>query len=77
MTTHTLEFLARAVSVDMSAWEVRGRLGQRYRRHVMSLEFIPVRDIVQQGCFQLDEDLREDRGGGGRVRGLVKENQLH
>lgn len=44
----------------VSAWEVRGGLGQRYGGHIMCLEFIPVRNVVQQSCLQLYQDLRED-----------------
>lgn len=46
--------------MDMSAWEVRGRLRQRYGGHVMCLEFIPVRNIVQQSRLQLNQDLSDD-----------------
>lgn len=45
--------------MDMSAWEVRGGLRQRYGGHVMCLQFIPVRSIVQQRSLQLNQDLSD------------------
>lgn len=46
--------------MDVSAREVRGRLGQRYGGHVVGLQFVPVRHVVQQSRLQLDQDLGED-----------------
>lgn len=45
--------------MDMSAWEVRGGLRQRYGGHIMCLEFIPMRNIIQQSRLQLNQDLNE------------------
>lgn len=61
--------------MDVSAWEVRGGLGQRYRGHVMCLEFIPVRNIVQQSRLQLYQDLREDSEGKGEGGRRVSERE--
>lgn len=45
--------------MDMSAWEVRGRLGQRDGGHVVCLQFVPMRNVVQQSRLQLNQDLSE------------------
>lgn len=44
--TRTLELLAGAVSVDVTAREVRRGLGQGNGGHVVRLEFVPVRGVV-------------------------------
>ena len=62
LTQRTLELLAGTVSVDVPAREVRGRLGQRYGGHVVRLEFVPVRNVVEKSRLQLDQDLTEDGG---------------
>lgn len=43
----------------MSAWEVRGRLGQRDGGHVVRLQLVPMRNVVQQSRLQLNQDLSE------------------
>lgn len=48
--------------MDRSAWEVRGGLRQRYGGHIVSLEFVPMRNVVQQSRLQLNQDLSEGRG---------------
>lgn len=47
--------------MDMPAWEVRGGLRQRYGGHIMCLEFVPMRNIIQQSRLQLNQDLSEGR----------------
>lgn len=46
--------------MDVSPWEVWRGLWQRYRGHVMCLELIPVRNVVEQGRLQLYEDLAQE-----------------
>lgn len=45
--------------MDMSAWEVWGRLGQRDGGHVVCLQLVPVRNVVQQSRLQLNQDLSQ------------------
>ena len=57
--------------MDVSAREVWGGLRQRYGGHIMCLEFIPMRNIIQQCRLQLNQDLSEGTGMDESNKGVV------